>query len=260
MSVIAIIPARMGSSRFPGKPLAPIHGMPMVGHVYSRCTMSPALDRVYLATCDEAIRVYAESLGAPCVMTASTHQRASDRAAEALTTIERLLGHAVEIVVMVQGDEPMVHPAMIEEAIAPLRGDPSIHVVNLMSPLATREEYLDANQIKVVVDRSSRALYFSRAPVPFVTHEDGRVPVMRQVCVIPFRRDFLLTFSRLAATPLEQSESIDMLRALEHGYHVRMVPSAYETSSVDTQEDLARVERLMADDPLLDRYLTLRRA
>lgn len=255
MRAVAVIPARMGSSRFPGKPLAPIHGVPMVGHVYARCTMSHLLEQVAIATCDDAIRAYADAIGAPCIMTAPTHQRASDRTAEALTAIEQELGHSVDVVVMVQGDEPMVHPSMLEEALRPFQDDPSIQVVNLMSPLKTRADCLDPNQIKVVVDRSGRALYFSRAPIPaWRTRGAAQVAAMRQICVIPFRRDFLLTFSQLEPTALEQAESIDMLRALEHGYDILMVPSAYETRSVDTQDDLARVERLMADDPLLSRY------
>lgn len=254
MTIIGVIPARMASSRFPGKPLATIHGTPMVGHVYYRSKMSKSLDAVYIATCDDEIRAYAEHIGAPCIMTAATHQRASDRAAEALLKIEREAGQQVDIVVMIQGDEPMIRPEMIDEAIAPLLEDPTIQIVNLMAPLKNKEEHEDPNEVKVVVDRAGFAMYFSREPIPSWKKGAKDIPMFKQVCVIPFRRDFLLTFNALEPTPLEVVESVDMLRAMEHGFRVRMVPTRYDTYSVDTVEDLRWVERLMEDDGLVKQY------
>ncbi|PIU54506.1 MAG: 3-deoxy-manno-octulosonate cytidylyltransferase, partial [Deltaproteobacteria bacterium CG07_land_8_20_14_0_80_60_11] len=152
MEIIAIIPARMGSSRFPGKPLALIHGMPMVGHVYFRTRMCRLLRETYVATCDREIFDYVHAVGGRAVMTLDSHERCSDRTAEAMLKIEAELGHPVDIVVMVQGDEPMVTPGMIEAAVSPMLQDSSIPVVNLMARIGTKEEFEDPNEVKVVVD------------------------------------------------------------------------------------------------------------
>lgn len=254
MKAIGIIPARMASSRFPGKPLAPIHGVPMVGHVYFRAKMSPALEQVCIATCDDEIRRYAESIGAPCVMTASTHERASDRAAEAMLKLEERGSGRADIVAMIQGDEPMLRPEMIAAAVQPLLDDPTVNVSNLYAEMATAEEFEDPNEVKVVIGLGGDALYFSREPVPSRRKGTASVPMRKQVCVIPFRRDYLLRFNALPPTPLETIESVDMLRILEHGERVRMVRTDVVSLSVDTPRDLARVVELMKADPLMPRY------
>jgi 3-deoxy-manno-octulosonate cytidylyltransferase (CMP-KDO synthetase) len=251
---IGIIPARMASSRLPGKPLAPICGIPMVGHVFFRSKMSRILDEVYIATCDQEIMDFADSIGAIGIMTADTHERATDRSAEALKKIEVMTGRKVDIVVMIQGDEPLLVPQMIDDVIAPLQEDPDIMVANLMSPLKNQEEYEDPNEVKVVVDQKGFALYFSREPIPSGKKGGKNIPMMRQLCIIPFRRDFLLTFNNLPSTPLEIIESIDMLRLLEHGYKVKIVSTQSDSYSVDTPEDLEKVEQLMQKDSLLARY------
>lgn len=247
--VVAVIPARMGSSRFPGKPLASLLGRPMIEHVVRRSAMCDLLDAVYVATCDDVIRTAVERFGGEVIMTSAAHERASDRVAEAAAGLE------AEIVVMIQGDEPMVTPAMIAAAVAPLFEDASVLCVNLARRIDRREEYLDRNTIKVVMNVRGDALYFSRAPIPadaFTRDPAGGHPsVFKQVCVIPFRRDFLREFARLPQTPLERAESIDMLRAVEHGRPVRLVEIEEETHAVDTAEDLRRVEALMKDDPLV---------
>ena len=153
---------------------------------------------------------------------------------------------------MIQGDEPMVRPEMLDEAVEPLVREPDVRVVNLMAEVDTSAA-ADTNEIKVVVGRNGNALYFSRHAVPW-HRGPGAVEVFKQVCVIPFRREFLTRFAALEPTALERAESIDMLRALEHGYPVRMVRTAHATSSVDTPEDLVRVEALMRGDPLFARY------
>jgi 3-deoxy-manno-octulosonate cytidylyltransferase (CMP-KDO synthetase) len=254
MNIVAIIPARMDSSRFPGKPLAKIHGFPMIGHVYQRTRKCEKLSAVYVATCDTEIADYLESVDCQVVMTGSQHVRASDRIAEAIELIEEREKNSFDIVVMVQGDEPMVMPQMIEHAIEPLVINGAVQVVNLMTPIQTREEYEDPNTIKVVVGQCSQALYFSREPIPSGSGVEGVFPLWKQVCVIPFRRDYLSTFVKLRPTPLEEAESIDMLRILEHGGQVTMVPSPCKTQSVDTPADLERVVRLMANDPLRSSY------
>ena len=254
MNIIAIIPARMGSSRYPGKPLALIHNVPMVGHVAFRTAMSDILNQTYVATCDEIIQKYCEDAGLPCIMTSDQHVRCSTRTAEALLTIEKNTGKRVDIVVMVQGDEPMVQPEMINCAVQPMLDDPSINVVNLMAEMETLEEFEDPNEVKVVVDRYNDALYFSREPIPSRKKGSDKVPMRKQVCIIPFRRDYLLRFNEMEESPLEIYESVDMMRILEHGEKVRMVPTDFRTWSVDTPEDLARVSRLMTGDPLMQRY------
>lgn len=251
---VGIIPARMASTRFPGKPLAPIQGIPMVGHVYLRSRMSSTLDDVYVATCDREIMQYIESIGGKAVMTSDRHERASDRTAEAMLRIEKQLDKKTDIVVMIQGDEPMLRPEMIDEAIQPMLDDKEIQVVNLMSPLMSRQEHEDPNEVKVVVDRQGFALYFSREPIPSWKKSAKDVPMLKQVCIIPFRRDFLLKFNELEQTPLEIIESVDMLRILEYGGKVKMVLTGYDTYSVDTIEDLNRVEELMKNDPLISGY------
>lgn len=246
MKVLALIPARMGSGRFPGKPMAPILGKPMIGHVYERVAQAPELDTVAVATCDAEIADYVRSIGGVAVMTGSHHERASDRCAEALLALEAERGMRYDVVVMVQGDEPMTHPGMIAEALAPLREDPEVQVVNLLGTLSGPEEFEDRNCIKVVCDLAGNAMYFSREPIP-TRSKAPTVPMGKQVCIIPFRRDFLLRYTELAPTPLEVAESVDMLRVLEHGLKVRMVPTSHSTQAVDTPEDLAKVERLMKE-------------
>jgi len=254
MNIIAIIPARMGSSRFPGKPLALIHGVPMVGHVALRTAMCKSLTATYVATCDEVIREYAASAGLNAVMTGDHHVRCTTRTAEAMLKIEDMTGKRADIVVMVQGDEPMVTPGMIEAAIRPMLADSSVKVVNLMAAMHSLEEFEDPNEVKVVVDRDGNALYFSREPIPSRKKGSELVPMRKQVCIIPFRRDYLLHFNDMPESPLEIYESVDMLRILEHGGKVRMAPVSECTVSVDTPADLARAEKLMRDDPLRKLY------
>ncbi len=244
MNILALIPARMGSSRFPGKPMAPILGKPMIGHVYERVSRSPMLALTAVATCDQEIFNYVESIGGHAVMTADTYERASDRCAEALLKLERANSTRYDIVVMVQGDEPMTHPDMITEAVQPMLNDETIQVVNLLGEIKDASEFEDRNCIKVVCDLQLNAMYFSREPIPTRSKVDI-VPMGKQVCIIPFRRDYLLEYTRLAPTPLEVVESVDMMRILEYGMKVRMVPTKHKTQAVDTPDDLKRVERLM---------------
>lgn len=255
MNIIGIIPARMASSRFPGKPLAKICGMPMIGHVYFRSEMSKLLDGVYIATCDKEIIEYAQSIGAKSIMTKDTHERASDRTAEAMLKIEKETKSKIDIVVMIQGDEPMIYPEMIDESVSPLLLDSSIVIANLMAKINTKEEQEDANEVKVVADRQGFAMYFSREPIPSWKKGAKEVPMLKQVCVIPFRRDFLIKFNELEPTQLETIESVDMLRAMEHGFRVKMQMTKYQTYSVDTPEDLKYVEERMKEDSLISKYI-----
>ena len=246
MNILALIPARMGSSRFPGKPMAKILGKPMIGHVYERVSECNLLTKTVVATCDQEILEYIESIGGQAVMTSNHHERASDRCAEALDYIEKQDSIQYDIIVMVQGDEPMTHPNMITEAVAPMLNDPEILVTNLLGDIENIEEFEDRNCIKVVCDQQSNAIYFSREPIP-TRSKGGNIPMKKQVCVIPFTRAFLLEYTELSPTPLEIVESIDMMRVLECGMKVKMVPTKHQTYAVDTIEDLNKVEKLMKD-------------
>lgn len=248
MNVAAVIPARMGSSRYPGKPLCDIHGMSMIEHVYRRTEMSESVSETVVATPDEEIREEANSFGADVVMTGQ-HTRATDRVAEAAESLD------AEIVVVMQGDEPLVYPDMVDDAIEPLLDDDDVKVSNLARPIPTEAEFRDPHNVKVVVDEDWNALYFSRSPVPNLYEADiGTAPVYHQVCVIPFRREFLFEFASMDETPLERVESVDMLRLLENGHDVRLVETERETYPVDTPEDHEKVDEMMADDPLFEEY------
>jgi 3-deoxy-manno-octulosonate cytidylyltransferase (CMP-KDO synthetase) len=216
--------------------------------------MCSLLSETYVATCDQEIYDYIFSVGGKAIMTSDAHERCSDRTAEAMLEVESATGIKVDIVVMVQGDEPMVAPEMIEAAVNPMLGDPSIQVVNLMARIKTGEEFEDPNEVKVVVDLYGRALYFSREPVPSRRKGVKDVPMLKQVCIIPFRRDYLLEFNDLPETPLEKIESVDMMRVIEHGENVHMVMTDAETLSVDTTKDLEKVIDLMKTDTLIKEY------
>jgi len=246
MNILALIPARMGSSRFPGKPMAKILGKPMIGHVYDRVSKCSLLMKTVVATCDQEILDYVESIGGQAVMTSDKHERASDRCAEALRYIEEQDNVQYDIIVMVQGDEPMTHPNMITEAVTPMIDDKNIIVTNLLGDIESIDEFEDRNCIKVVCDLDSNALYFSREPIP--SRKFGDVVMKKQVCIIPFRREFLIEYTELDPTSLEISESIDMMRVLEHGMKVKMIPTQCETHAVDTLEDLTIVELLMKNN------------
>jgi len=257
MNIIGIIPARMASSRFPGKPLAQIMNIPMVGHVYFRSKMSAMMHEVYIATCDVEIMNYAASIGAECVMTSDRHERASDRTAEAMLKIEAKSRTKADIVVMIQGDEPMIIPEMIDDAVRPFFEDQEILVSNLMSTLKNRAEHENPNEVKVVVDMNDFAIYFSREAIPSRKKWAEDINAYKQVCIIPFQRDFLLKFNDLPPSPLEEIESVDMLRVIEHGMKVKMIRSNHETYSVDTENELMFVENLMKKDKLVEEYIAI---
>jgi len=244
MNILALIPARMGSSRLPGKPLIKILGKPMIGHVYDRVNQCDLLTKTVVATCDDVIKEYIESIGGEAVMTSNQHERASDRCAEALGYLEEKDGLKYDIVVMVQGDEPMTRPEMIAESIAPMLDDPEILITNLLGDIKTTEEFEDRNCIKVVCDQQSNAIYFSREPIP-TRSKTIDIPMKKQVCIIPFTRKFLLEYTEMSPTPLEIAESVDMMRVLEHGLKVKMIPTIYHTYPVDTENDVKKVEEIM---------------
>jgi 3-deoxy-manno-octulosonate cytidylyltransferase (CMP-KDO synthetase) len=234
----------MGSTRFPGKPLARLHGRPMIEHVYRRTAACTLLDDTLIATCDDEIARASVDFGAKVVMTSPKHVRATDRVAEAVAN------DSADIVVMVQGDEPMIEAPMVAASVTPLLADASIRCVNLAAPILSEDEFRSPNTIKTVMSRSGDALYFSREPIPTTrTPSPARSGWLKQVCVISFRRAALHTFASLPEGALEIAESIDMLRFLENGISVRLVRTETKTHAVDTPEDLALVASLMAPAP-----------
>lgn len=256
MKAVGIIPARMAASRFPGKPLATLLGMPMIGHCYHRTRLAPGLTETYVATCDAPIADYVKGIGGNAVMTSTAHNRATTRTAEALEAIEQNAGERVDVVVMVQGDEPLISPEVIGETLQHF-ADPAVKIVNVMSRLRTLEAFIDKNNVKVVVDQNGDALYFSREPIPSPWKGWDILPRYMQTGIIAFRRDVLLHFNSTQETPLEQVESVDMNRVLETGGRIRMVPIEAFTIGVDTPEELAEAEKHLRDDPALARYLSL---
>lgn len=238
--ILGVIPARMGSWRFPGKPLMPLLGRPMIAHVFDNTAECRLLDEVVIATCDIEIAKASAAFGARAVMTSAAHERATDRVAE-------VSAHdPADIVVMVQGDEPMIRPEMVAAALEPLRADPGVLCVNLAAPICDEQELLDPNTIKVVTTGTGEALFFSRSPIPHKGQRPFAQGVwMKQVCVIAFRREVLQQFSTLPQGPLEVAESVDMLRFLENRIPVQIVQTDIVTHAVDTPEDLVKVIAMM---------------
>lgn len=242
MRVTAIIPARYASTRFPGKPLADIHGKPMIQWVYERTCRARSLNGVIVATDDERIRDAVLAFGGRVEMTRSDHPTGTDRLAEVAARID------TDLVVNVQGDEPLIRPEMIDQAVAPLLTDSSILMGTLKTPVSSVQEYLNPNVVKVVCDAKGFALYFSRSPIPHPrdlgADLQGRlaeVGAFKHVGLYVYRKDFLLSYPGLEPTPLENLEKLEQLRALEHGVGIRVVETSLTSIGVDTPEDLEKV-------------------
>jgi len=239
--VVAVIPARYASTRFPGKPLAELAGKPIIQHAATRTARAKLVDRVVVATDDERIYRTVVGFGGEAVMTSPDHSTGTDRIGEAISGIE------CDIVVNVQGDEPAVDPGAIDAAVAPLVEDDTIVMSTLAVPIREREEILSPHVVKVVVDAHGFALYFSRSPLPGdrsgIFDVASRVVYNNHIGLYVFRRDFLGTFASLDRTPLECAEELEQLRALENGYRIRVVDTTTPSVGVDTPEDLERLER-----------------
>ncbi len=256
MNIIGVIPARMGSTRFPGKPMKKIHGMPMIGHCYHRTAIALGVDSTYVATCDIEIAEYINSIGGRAIMTSNTHTRATTRTAEALEKIEQETDEKVDIVVMVQGDEPLILPETIRE-VTPEFKDKSVNIVNIMSRLTTEESFKDVNNVKVVIANNNDALYYSREPIPSPWKGWEDIPRYMQTGIIAFKRDILIAFNAMKETQLEQIESIDMNRVLETGGKIRMVLTEATTIGVDVLEELNEVEKILVGDKIMGAYIQL---
>jgi 3-deoxy-manno-octulosonate cytidylyltransferase (CMP-KDO synthetase) len=238
----AILPARLAATRLPNKPLADINCKPMIQHVYERASQARTLATVLVATPDQAILDAVTAFGGQAVLTSEAHRTGTDRVAEAAQG----LPEDVTVVVNVQGDEPLLDPATIDAVAAPLLADESIVMASLMCPLPEGRED-DPNVVKVVCDQNGFALYFSRSPLPYRRVPSVPYAPRQHVGLYAYRRDFLALLTTLAPTPLEQTESLEQLRVLEHGYRIRMVETNRAPESVDTPEDLERVRRILTE-------------
>jgi 3-deoxy-manno-octulosonate cytidylyltransferase (CMP-KDO synthetase) len=240
MSVVAIIPVRYASSRFPGKPLATIGNKPMIQHVYESTSRARGLDRVLVATDDRRIADVVAGFGGEVVLTSRRHPSGTDRLAEVARKVR------ARWIVNVQGDFPFVRPQTIARTLRPLTRDPSVVMGTASTPIYDREEWLNPHVVKVVVDRDGFALYFSRAPIPYVRDRVGadrrRVWGQRHLGIYAYRRDFLLRFARLRRSALEATEELEQLRALAHGYRIKVTRVDEPSLEVNTPEDLKQAE------------------
>jgi 3-deoxy-manno-octulosonate cytidylyltransferase (CMP-KDO synthetase) len=252
LAIVAIIPARFGSTRLPGKPLSNIHGKPMIQHVYERACMARLVDRVLVATDDERIAAVVRGFGGDATMTSAAHATGTDRIAEAAR------GSDAEIVVNVQGDEPMLDPRWVDEALRPVVDDDAIQMSTLSLPLRDLDEMLSPSVVKVVTDARGDALYFSRSPIPHVRLDAGgpresaaaaveRGLARKHVGLYVYRREALRRLTSLPPSTLERAEGLEQLRALQDGLRIRVVETDGRAGvAVDTPEDLERVRSLLA--------------
>ncbi len=243
--VVAIIPARYASERLPGKPLADIAGKPMVQHVYERTAKAQRVNAVLVATDDGRITDAVRSFGGNAVMTPATLKSGSDRIAYVAASLAE-----ADIIVNVQGDEPLIEPEMIDEAILPLINTPELPVGTLVRKIDSRAELSNPNVVKVVCDKEGNALYFSRSAAPYgrdIPEQDWLIRHMyyKHIGLYVFQREFLLKFAQMAQTPLERTEKLEQLRILENGYKIKATVTTYDSISVDTAEDLERVRAMI---------------
>ncbi len=240
MKVFGIIPARYGSTRLPAKILADIEGKTMIQRVYERARRSPSLNRLVVATDDDRIYDRVRSFGGEALMTSPAHPSGTDRVAEAA----RGLGAGeADVIVNIQGDQPLFEPGMIDEVVGPFREDPGLEMGALVYPIRTPEELANPSVVKVVRDRKGFALYFSRSPMPYVISNSLTPRYYKHIGPYAYRMEFLLQFTQLERGELERSESLEQLRALEHGYKIRVVETRFDSQEVDTPEDLEKVRK-----------------
>lgn len=252
--VLGIIPARMAATRFPNKPMQLIKGMPMIGHCYYRSKLCELLDEVYVATCDIEIFDYIKSIGGNVVMTSKLHERPTERSAEALLIIEKnSLNINFDIVVMIQGDEPLIDPNMISQVIEPIILDDN-QVSNLMLPFTNLDDVVNPNHVKVVTCIDGKALYMSREPIPSAAKFNQSINYFKQIGLMAFTKEALIKYIQLPPSSLEIIESIDMNRLIQNKIQIQMKITNFEPVAVDTEEDLKIVEEKMQIDSLFPLY------
>ncbi|KAB0664689.1 3-deoxy-manno-octulosonate cytidylyltransferase [Oryzomonas japonica] len=246
MKITAIIPARYASTRFPGKALADIGGRPMIQHVYERACKASLVSRVIVATDDTRIADAIRLIGGEAVMTSTSHETGTDRLAEVAHSLD------TDIIVNVQGDEPLISPEMIDQAIEPFLHDPALQMGTLKTRIKCLHDFLSPNVVKVVTGADGCALYFSRSPLPFFRDKwqdlkdesfaNGKLLCYKHVGLYVYRRDFLLEYAAMPPTFLEISEKLEQLRAIENGIRIRVIETEFESIGVDTPDDLAKAQ------------------
>lgn len=244
MEAVGVIPARYGSTRFPGKPLADLLGKPLVQHVWEGTHQSRRLSRVIVATDDDRIFEAVQSFGGEVVMTSREHPSGTDRVAEVVKDMD------VDVVVNIQGDEPLIEGRVIDELVSAFEADRDLNMATLANRAQLGRDHSDPHTTKVVVDQKGFALYFSRWPVPFSRDElsgEQGAGHLQHIGIYGFRKDFLLLFTSLEPTPLEQIEGLEQLRALEHGFRVKVIETDHQPTNVDTLGDLERVKRIIRE-------------
>jgi 3-deoxy-manno-octulosonate cytidylyltransferase (CMP-KDO synthetase) len=242
MKVVCIIPSRYESSRFPGKPLADLCGKPMIQHVYERVLMAKIVSYAAVATDDQRIFEAVRKFGGHAVMTSVEHKSGTDRITEAVSGLDL---EDTDIVVNIQGDQPLFEPAQIEEVVRPLLDDPAVPMSTLIYKIIRAEEITHPNAVKTVFDHDHFAIYFSRATIPFVRDRGQAVSYYKHHGIYAYRKGFLHTFTRLPVRVLEKLEALEQLRAIEYGYRIKVVETLYDSVEVDTPQELDRVRSLI---------------
>ena len=243
MRTLCVIPARYASTRLPGKPLADICGKPMICRVLERASRAQKPEKVIVATDDERIYDAVRAEGGEALLTRADHPTGTDRLAEGAEGYPE-----VDLIVNVQGDEPLIEPSVIDDLIAPFEMDENLPMATVMTRMEDAAEQLNPNNVKVIVDKLGYALYFSRSLVPYP--RAAASPVYKHIGIYAYRRDFLLRYARLEPTPLEMAESLEQLRALENGYGIRVLETDCRFVGVDTPEDLALVNKIYREQGL----------
>lgn len=252
--IYGVVPARMASSRFPGKPLHLICGRPMIEHVFLRARMYDRFQSLYLATCDEEIVKFGRSKKFPTVMTKDSHVRCLDRVAEAIDKCVADINEN-DVAVCVQGDEPMLHPEMIAAVVDPILNNDDVYCTMLAMPIIDEKQFLNPDTVKIIHNMQGDVLYTSRAPVPHSSRFHAQLGAKRVSGIFAFRWHFLKTFNQLPESPLELKESCDSNRIIDHGFKQRIAPYPYQAYfSVDSPQDIAAVEANMPKDPLWGQY------
>ncbi len=238
MNILCVIPARYASTRLPGKPLKDVAGKPMICRVYDRAAQAKTLSGVVVATDDERILRAVEDHGGRAMMTRKDHPTGTDRLAEVAAAYPD-----VDLIINVQGDEPLIEPSLIDELGRAFSEDPELRMATVMTPMEDEAEQRNPNNVKVVTDRKGYALYFSRSLMPYPRNPAG-TPVYKHIGIYAYRRDFLLAYAKMEPTPLERAESLEQLRALENGYRIRCIATEARFVGVDTPEDLKKVNEI----------------
>jgi len=238
MKTLCVIPARFASTRLPGKPLADIAGKPMICRVYDRAIQAKRLSDVIVATDDDRVLAAVEANGGKAMMTDKNHPTGTDRLAEVAAAFPE-----IELIINVQGDEPLINPEVIDALAAAFDDDAELQMATVKTEITDEEEQQNPNNVKVVTDKNGYALYFSRSLLPYLRNT-GKAKVYKHIGIYAYKRDFLLRYAKLTPTPLEEAESLEQLRALENGYRIRVIETKDKFVGVDTPEDLTRVNEI----------------